>query len=331
MIRILLVDDQKTIREALKLSLEPEIDFQIIGTADNGISAIEQVEELKPDIVLMNMQMPGLDGASATQFITNKFGDTKVLILSSEDDNEYIAKSLSVGAKGYILKNRDFRDIATAIRSVYMGYTQIGPGLMEKLLIKTDSGAIISRLSRDVSPEKKANVDRDNVFVSKTKKAIISLKNAFRNQRAEQNNFRITLEQIQIELLETRETVTKQSKYLRFTWVFLAIFFPLVFFGLFDIYSKINNLERNIIPVERIGLYGEYNLSGLAQRVARTFQQDSVLSNINTVYIAQNGNTIVLKGEIEDSSLISRMRNLAKEVKGVSRVDDSQLIVSPQI
>ena len=123
MIRILLVDDQKMIREALKVWLEPEQDFQIIGTADNGIAAVEQVERLQPDIVLMNIEMPGLDGASATQFITNKFDNTKVLILSSEDNYEYIAKSLSVGAKGYLLKDTDFQDIATAIRSVYRGYT----------------------------------------------------------------------------------------------------------------------------------------------------------------------------------------------------------------
>ena len=329
MIRILLVDDQKMIREALKLSLEPETDFQIIGTADNGISAVEQVEKLRPDIVLMNMQMPGLDGASATQFITNKFEATKVLILSSEDNDEYIAKSLSVGAKGYILKDTDFRDIAIAIRSVHKGYTQIGPGLMEKLLIKTDSGAIISRLSSTKHSQDKDSLEKEKTFIAKAKKAIVNLRKASINQKAEQSDFRITLEQIQLELLETKKNIRKQAKYIRFTWIFLSVLFPLIFISLFNIYSKINNLERNIIPVERIGLYGEYHLSGLAQRVANTFKQDFMLSNISTVYIAQNGNTIVLKGEITDPNLIPRMTNLAKDVRGVDRVDDSQLIVSP--
>ena len=90
MIRILLVDDQKTVREALKISLEPELDLEIVGTANNGISAIEQVEILEPDIVVMNMEMPLLDGASATKKITSKFRDTKVLMLTSYDTDEYI-------------------------------------------------------------------------------------------------------------------------------------------------------------------------------------------------------------------------------------------------
>ena len=146
MIRILLVDDQKMIREALKVLLEPEIDFQIVGTADNGISAINQVEKLRPDIVLMNMEMPGLDGGSATKTIVKTFPDTKILILSSSDNDEYITKALAVGAKGYLLKDTTAQDIARAIRSVSKGYTQIAPGLLEKLLVQTDSGIILSKL-----------------------------------------------------------------------------------------------------------------------------------------------------------------------------------------
>ena len=140
MIRILLVDDQKTVREALKISLEPEVDLQIVGTAENGIAAIEQVEVLQPDIIVMNMEMPVLDGATATQKITSKYTDIKVLMLTSYDSDEYITRSLAMGAKGYLLKNTDAQDIAGAIRNIYKGYTQISPGLLEKLLVCTDSG-----------------------------------------------------------------------------------------------------------------------------------------------------------------------------------------------
>ena len=101
MIRVLLVDDQKVVRESLRFSLESEIDIEIVGTANNGIAAIEQVEVLEPDIVIMNMEMPGLDGANATKQITNRFPETKVLIHTSYDTDEYITKSLAMGANGY--------------------------------------------------------------------------------------------------------------------------------------------------------------------------------------------------------------------------------------
>ena len=330
MIRILLVDDQKMIREALKMSLEPETDFQIIGTADNGISALEQVEKLQPDIVLMNIEMPGLDGTSATQFITNKFDHTKVLILSSEDSDEYIAKSLSVGAKGYILKNTDFHELADTIRSVHRGYTQIGPGLMEKLLVKTDSGAILSKLGGFKSSQNKSLLDREKVFVAKTKRAITNLRNTSRSQKNEQQKLKFNLEQIQQELLKSKKTIAQQSKYIRFTWIFLSISLPLLCLSILSLYSRISSLEKDLIPIERVGLYGEYNLSGLAQRVANTYRQDFVLSNIDTIYVAQNGNNIVLKGIVNDAAIISRMVTLAKDVQGVDRVDTSQIVlISP--
>jgi DNA-binding NarL/FixJ family response regulator/multidrug resistance efflux pump len=147
MIRILLVDDQKMVREALKVFLEPEADFQIIGTADNGYTAIEKVEQLRPDIVLIDMEMPLLDGVNATKTITKQFADTKVLILSSYDRDEYIAQSLSVGAKGYLLKDTAPQEIAEAIRSVYKGYSQIGPGLLEKLLVQSESSITLSNVN----------------------------------------------------------------------------------------------------------------------------------------------------------------------------------------
>lgn len=166
MIRILLVDDQKMVREALKVLLEPETDFQIIGTANNGHIAIEKVEKLKPDIVLIDMEMPGLDGVNATQAITKKFKDTKVLILSSYDRGEYVAKSLSVGAKGYLLKDTASQDIAEAIRSVYKGYSQIGPGLLEKLLDRTQSSITVSNV--DVHLSSSLSVEKPDLSITKS-------------------------------------------------------------------------------------------------------------------------------------------------------------------
>jgi DNA-binding NarL/FixJ family response regulator len=322
------------IREALKSWLEPEKDLQIIGTADNGITALEQVEKLHPDVVLMDLEMPDLDGASATQFITNRFSDTKVVILSSDDSDEYVAKTLSMGAKGYLLKNADSQDIATAIRSAHKGYTQIAPGLLEKVLIKTDSGMILSKLNRpttikETSPTIEDNlvIGREKQFITQSKRAILSLQSASRKQRAELERLRNNLDLIQPEITAIARIPRQNSRQIKLMWILLITSISIIALVLLSIYNKINQIEKNTIPIERVGLYGEYNLSGLAQRVASTFARDFVLSNISSVYVAQRGNTIILKGTIPDATLIQRMENVAKEVRGVNEVDTSQVIV----
>lgn len=132
-IRLLLVDDRNSIRQYLRSSLEPESDLEIVGSAADGQTAVSLVETLQPDIVLIDIEMPGMDGLQATQIIKERFVNTKVIILSSHDNNEYIDRSLKVGAKGYLLKNTPTTEIVHAIRYVYKGYLQLGPGLFEKL------------------------------------------------------------------------------------------------------------------------------------------------------------------------------------------------------
>lgn len=139
MIRILIVDDQNTVQQVLKNSLEPEPDLTIVGTANNGKLAIEQVEKLQPDLVLMDIDMPILDGLTATRIIVERFVTTKILILSMHDEEKYLNGALQVGAKGYLLKNTPERDLVNAIRSAYQGYFQLGPGLLEKYLYKIQS------------------------------------------------------------------------------------------------------------------------------------------------------------------------------------------------
>lgn len=134
MIRLLLVDDQSLICQGLKAMLSLETDLEIIGTADNGEMAIEQVITLKPDVVLMDLRMPVMDGREATRLISQQFPSVKVLVLSTFDDDGYIKDSIRAGAKGYLLKDMPSEELAQAIRVVYRGYTQMGPGLMEKLM-----------------------------------------------------------------------------------------------------------------------------------------------------------------------------------------------------
>jgi DNA-binding NarL/FixJ family response regulator len=134
MIRILLVDDQHIIRQGLKSMLESNAEMQVIGEAENGQRAIEQIPTLQPDIVLMDIRMPVMDGVAATGAITQQYPDIKVLILTTFDDDEYVSQAMRLGAKGYLLKDTEPEELMLAIRSVYKGHTQLGPGLFEKAL-----------------------------------------------------------------------------------------------------------------------------------------------------------------------------------------------------
>jgi DNA-binding NarL/FixJ family response regulator/uncharacterized protein involved in exopolysaccharide biosynthesis len=134
MIRVLLVDDQKTVREALRMMLDAATDLEVVGTAGDGHTAIEQVGLLNPEVVLIDLEMPGLDGVSATQLITQQFPTVKVLVLSMHDDEALIAKSMQAGAMGYLMKNTPPQELRAAIRFVHRGYAQIGPGLLEKMV-----------------------------------------------------------------------------------------------------------------------------------------------------------------------------------------------------
>ncbi len=133
-IRLLIVDDQSLIRQGLKAMLEIEPDLEVVGDAENGKVALELVATLQPDVVLMDIRMPEMDGRTATKLITEHFPNVKVLVLSTFDDDSYIAGAMRAGAKGYLLKDMPSRELANAIRFGHYGYTQFGPGLFDKLL-----------------------------------------------------------------------------------------------------------------------------------------------------------------------------------------------------
>lgn len=134
-IKVLIVDDQKMIREGLKALVKAEEDIEIIGVAENGEHAVKQVESLIPDVVLMDMEMPGMNGMEATKLICQRFPDVKILVLSTFDTQEYVSRSLSSGAMGYLLKGTPAKELTDAIRSVHRGYAQIGPGIYRNLAL----------------------------------------------------------------------------------------------------------------------------------------------------------------------------------------------------
>ena len=135
MIRIILVDDQKIIREGLGSLLQAKTDLEVIGEAGNGQEAVQLALKLQPDVVLMDVRMPVMDGVAATRLLQEQAPDIKILILTTFDDDEYITKAMAYGAKGYLLKDTPSEELATAIRSIHKGYTQIGPGLFDKLMV----------------------------------------------------------------------------------------------------------------------------------------------------------------------------------------------------
>jgi DNA-binding NarL/FixJ family response regulator len=139
MINILIADDQKTVQDVLVNYLQGESGLEVVGLADDGQIALELVEKRKPDIVLMDIEMPAIDGLTATRIITERFIETKVIILSVHEDDAYLNSALLVGAKGYLLKNTPSQELVKAIFSAYKGYFQLGPGLLEKYLYKITS------------------------------------------------------------------------------------------------------------------------------------------------------------------------------------------------
>lgn len=153
MIKILLVEDQEIFRWSLKTLLETKADLHVIGEADNGKGAIDIIERLHqkslpPDVVLMDISMPVMDGVEATKIICQKYPETKILVLTTFDDTKYVAKALSSGAKGYLLKDTPTEELAQAIHSIYQGYTQFGPGIVERAI----AGKLVNEADESKQP-----------------------------------------------------------------------------------------------------------------------------------------------------------------------------------
>lgn len=159
MINILLVDDQNFTRKALNVILEPESDFKVLGEAENGVTALDLMNQLAVDIdiAIVDLDMPKMDGFELTRQIHLRFPQTKVIILSSHEDKNSINKAVNSGAKGYLLKNSSAKEIVDTINYVQRGYFQLGPGLFEKLISNLigDEAETLDRVS-----QLETNVDR---------------------------------------------------------------------------------------------------------------------------------------------------------------------------
>lgn len=129
MIRILLVDDHKIIVDGLVTLLAKEQDMEVVGTADNGRVAVTQAKALHPDVVIMDMSMPDLNGIEATRQILEVQPDTRIVGLSMHSDRRFVSEMFKVGACGYLLKDCAFDELTRAIRTVISGKMYLSPGV----------------------------------------------------------------------------------------------------------------------------------------------------------------------------------------------------------
>jgi DNA-binding NarL/FixJ family response regulator len=143
MIRILIADDQALVRAGFKMILDAEDDLNVVGEANDGAQAVEQVKRLKPDVVLMDIRMPELDGIEATRRILAGAGDDapRVLMLTTFDLNEYVYEALRAGASGFLLKDVPPEQLAAGIRVVAAGDALLAPTITKRLISEFASGA----------------------------------------------------------------------------------------------------------------------------------------------------------------------------------------------
>lgn len=130
-IKVLLADDHQIIRDGLRSLLTNEPDIEVVGEADNGRATVEMTQRLKPDIVVMDITMPGLNGIEATRQVRAMSSDIKVLALSMHSDKRFVAGVLQVGASGYVLKNCAFKELVQAIHTVAVNQTYLSPRIAD--------------------------------------------------------------------------------------------------------------------------------------------------------------------------------------------------------
>ena len=198
MITILLVDDQNLVQQGIKSLLDGDPEIKVIGTVKNGRSAVKQVTELRPDIVLLDIEMPDMDGITATKYITHLVPHTKVIILSSHEENKYVTRALMAGAKSYILKTSLIADLRQSIVAVNSGYTQIESRLLSKIF---DSSRIKQRRKKSQRQSNLPNNSKSPVEpISKSEKSVLV------NKAAQSNNAE--------QMLAKDEVSSKSANYL---------------------------------------------------------------------------------------------------------------------
>ncbi len=165
-VRVLVVDDQRLMRDGLELLLGLQAGVEVIGSATNGREAVEQALALEPDVVLMDVRMPVMDGVAATAEIRAALPSCQVLMLTTFDDDEYVVEALGAGACGYLLKDIPARELAQAIIAAHNGVFQLDPGVAAKVVAslrgsRTKNTAAALRPPSTASPDELTERERE--------------------------------------------------------------------------------------------------------------------------------------------------------------------------
>jgi DNA-binding NarL/FixJ family response regulator len=130
----MLVDDQQLIRQGIRILLDIEPDIEVVGEASDGLEALDMAEHIRPDVVLMDIRMPGMDGVASTRELSARYPSMAVIILTTFDDDEYIFEGLKAGARGYLLKDISSDEMAGAVRVVAAGGALIQPSITRRVV-----------------------------------------------------------------------------------------------------------------------------------------------------------------------------------------------------
>ena len=172
-IRVLLADDQQLVRSGFALILSVETDLEVVGEAANGAEAVQLARDLRPDIVLMDVQMPVMDGIEATTHIVDA-DLSKVIILTTFERDDYVFAGLSAGASGFLLKNADADHLIEAVRTVAGGHALLAPEITRRVIAQMTSGAGSAAAANDSNDRSLSGI-RDAVEVASADRRLGSL------------------------------------------------------------------------------------------------------------------------------------------------------------
>jgi DNA-binding NarL/FixJ family response regulator len=159
MIDVMLVDDQKLVREGIKMILSLDEEIEVTGEFENGKEIFDFLNKTTPDIVLMDIRMPIMDGVEATRLIKEKYPNIKVIILTTFNEDEYIFKGLKNGADGYILKDSSSEEIIKAIKTAYTGNILLNPEVMTKVV------KALNQMSNEILEKSNAKPRENNLLL----------------------------------------------------------------------------------------------------------------------------------------------------------------------
>lgn len=162
MIKILLVDDQMILAEGIKSVLETCPDFEVCGIASDGTEAVEFTDKLAPDVILMDIRMPNMNGVVATKRIKEKHADVKIIVLTTFDDSDYILSAINNGASGYLLKDIGSTALIDAIKNAYAGDTILPSKIAKKI---TDAAMMVST-DKEIKLKKSYNLSDREVEIA---------------------------------------------------------------------------------------------------------------------------------------------------------------------